>query len=488
MNTACIETTEVQSFLKQNCPDLLSGNESIVLAVSGGPDSIAMLEIINDILRKNIKNTYNIIVAHLNHSLRGQESDQDAYFVLDHCQKLGLNCIIKKLDINETAKQTGQSIETAARNARYDFLTGICREHNCRYLATAHHADDNAETILHRIIRGTGINGLAGIQPKRFADNNNAVTIIRPLLGLTRSRIEKYLVAQNVTSRYDSSNDSNDYTRNNLRNRLIPEIENSFNPNFKQALNNLGNIAADSAEILNSVAQGDIDTANAVVTPGLFQVSLGYLNSLTNSRAKNMLRYAIDKIMLPLADIGCSKIDYIRAECLNEKTRIIADLSNNWTAEISQKNLIIALKTDSSHSTVELDIPGQVEINKLLFIADLHKIRSVSVENVDTNNFDIESFRKNKTPYQEIIDLNKTAGTLYITSLKPSIHYRPLGLAGTQTTGDIMTNFKVPQYLRNNIAAIYDDHGLICIAGHRIAENVKFTSQTRNAILISFKK
>ena len=490
MNYLCNTISEVHDFIERLCPDLIAGNEHIVLAVSGGPDSIAMLEIINTLIGPDtIKslNHFNVIVAHLNHSLREDESEQDAQFVLERCQKLGINCIVKRLDINEVAKQTGQSIETAARNARYEFLTEVCRIHNCKYLATAHHADDNAETILHRIIRGTGINGLSGIQPIRYADNSEKITIVRPLIGLTRRQIEKYLETNNITSRNDSSNLSNDYTRNCLRNKLIPEIENSFNPNFKQALNNLGNIAADTSELLNSVAQEDILAAKATLAPGLFMVSLQFFNSLTTSRAGNLLRFAFDNIGMPMADIGFSKIDFIRSECRNEKTRIISKLANNWTAEISNENLIIALNTINNFQPVEIKIPGQVKLEQLFSISDRQEIQSINTKTVDIANFDLKTFCKTKLPDQEIIDLDETYGSLYVAPLKQAMNYQPLGLPGTQTTGNIMTNHKVPQYLRNRIAAIYDDEGIVCIIGHRISDRCKLTNKTQNAALISFK-
>ena len=484
MNYQCETILKVQSFIDKFSPDLLASDASIVLAVSGGPDSMAMLDILS-YLKKPYP--FNLIVAHLNHCLRGDESDQDELFILNQCQNRQINCITKRTDIKKLAQQTSQSIETAARNARYEFLSEICRDHNCKYLATAHHADDNAETILHRIIRGTGINGLAGIQPKRFTDSSKDITIIRPLLHVSRCQIEQYLAENNIPYRNDSSNNSNNHTRNSLRNKLIPEIENSFNPNFKQALNNLGTIAAHASQLLNDIAREDIKAANAIITNGLFKIKLEHFTNFGQNKACNILRYAIEQIGMPMSNLGIDQITNIYSECLNHNSRIIAHLPANWTAEISDSCLIIASILPTETKPQILSIPGETDIENLFSLSDFRPINSVSLEPVYLENFHISEFRKNKLPNQEIIDLDKTSGSIMAAPLKPGLKFQPLGLKGSQTTGDIMTNHKVPQYLRSHIASICDDTGIICIPGLRIADKVKVTPKTKSAAMISFK-
>ena len=484
MADICTTTAIVQDFYKHYSKELLDGNESILLAVSGGPDSMALLDLTYELLKRS-NCSPNIIVAHLNHCLRADESDNDARFVLEYCQKLQIACIIKKVDINSIASQTGQSTETAARNARYSFFSDICLEHNCKFIATAHHADDNAETVLHRIIRGTGIKGLSGIQPCRLLSEEHDIILLRPLIDISRKQIEQYLAENSIPSRLDSSNNSTDYTRNNLRNSLIPGIEKQFNPNFKQALTNLSSIAADASEMLTDIALSDIQSCQVKLSPGLCKIPLNALASLSKGRSANILRYCLESIGTPMGEISSDRINKILTECQNTQTRPIATLPGNWQAEISDSFLIIASYPDDKIQPIELPIPCNIQLTNLIDITNTRPINSITTEILDLASFDLDSFKRNKKPNQEIIDLDKVSPPLTIAPLQLSQKFTPLGLKGSQTTGDIMTNHKVPQYLRGSIAAVYDQQNIIFISGLRIADHVKVTAQTKNAAIIT---
>ena len=203
-------------------PEILSGlpaNESILLGLSGGADSSALLFMLSLYSKQSGAKIY---AAHLNHGIRGEEADRDETFCKEFANSLGVEFFSKKLDIPAIALQSNESIETAARTARYAFFDSIMESHNIKILATAHNADDNFETILFNITRGTGLQGLCGIPASRPAKNG---IVIRPILSMEKSEIVEYCKANNVKFVTDSTNLVNDYTRNKIRNQVIPILK-----------------------------------------------------------------------------------------------------------------------------------------------------------------------------------------------------------------------------------------------------------------------
>ena len=224
----------------------------VLLAVSGGADSVALLRAMTAIARE-APGAGKLIVAHLNHSLRGDASDQDERFVVETCRELNIPCEVGKADVGETARQAGDGLEAAARNARYQFLQQTAEKLGARYVATAHTADDQAETVLHRIVRGSGIAGLAGIPRSRAL--GPAVTLIRPMLDLRRSDVEAYLASIDQPFRIDTSNRDPRFTRNRIRHDLLPQIRESYNPQVTDALLRLSTTAGEAQAVIESLVE-----------------------------------------------------------------------------------------------------------------------------------------------------------------------------------------------------------------------------------------
>ncbi len=212
-----------------------------IVAVSGGADSVALLRALHGF--------WPFTVAHLNHGLRGNESDADALFVQTLCQDLGLNAITEKITLPSSMPD---GVEAAAREARYDFLERVARDAHSGWIATAHTTDDQAETILHRLIRGTGVRGLAGIA--RVRETQTGVKIIRPMLELTREEVVAYLHEIQQPYRHDSSNDSHDYTRNRIRHSILPLLKEE-NPSLLRTLQSLATQAGEIHDLEKWSAQ-----------------------------------------------------------------------------------------------------------------------------------------------------------------------------------------------------------------------------------------
>ena len=242
---------------------------TVVVAVSGGPDSVALLRGLVAIAKTaNAPHFGNLVVAHINHGIRGAESDADAEFVKSLAKQLNLAFRIGGCGENGGSKTISKPdpSEESLRDFRYQQLLKISGEAGARYIVTGHNFDDQVETILFRIFRGTGIGGLTGIAPMRLA--NDSVTLVRPMLGIRRSEILAYLESIEQPFRTDASNSDSHYTRNYLRNELIPELENRFGKSLEESVARLGYQAADfhqfvqqhSEKLSDSIVKHDQDS------------------------------------------------------------------------------------------------------------------------------------------------------------------------------------------------------------------------------------
>ncbi len=219
---------------------LIEEGDKIVLGVSGGPDSIAMLNVLNEI--KNEKN-FDIVVAHINHGLR-ENAKIDEEFVQSFCNKIGIECFILHSKVKEIAEKEKRGLEETGRKVRYNFFNEILQKTNSNKIAIAHNSNDNVETIIMNIIRGAGLSGLRGIEAQ------NGI-YIRPLIECKRELIEEYCSIENLTPRHDESNDINIYTRNKIRNVAIPYIKEELNPNIIETITRLSLIARDDINYLD---------------------------------------------------------------------------------------------------------------------------------------------------------------------------------------------------------------------------------------------
>lgn len=234
---------KVLETIKKN--NLINEGDRIVVGVSGGPDSICLLHILN-----SLKETLNItiFVAHINHMLR-DVADAETAYVQEFCEKIGVECFVKKADILKLAKEEKKGTEETGRNVRYEFFDEVAKKTHSNKIATAHNSNDKAETVILNILRGSGLSGLKGIEVNR--DNK----YIRPILEIERQEIEKYCLENNLKPKYDESNNENVYNRNKVRNEIIPYIKNTFNPNIIKTINRLSEVAIDENEYMEKITR-----------------------------------------------------------------------------------------------------------------------------------------------------------------------------------------------------------------------------------------
>lgn len=233
-------TTKILNTIKKY--NLIESGDKLVLGVSGGPDSICMLNTLNDIRNdKKLHLEFDIIVAHINHLIRDEAKD-DEKFVENFCKKIGVEFYSRSIDVQKIANNNKIGTEEAGRNARYDFFDEILDKTNSNKIAIAHNKNDKVETMIMNILRGSGISGLRGIEP--IKDNK----YIRPLIECERFEIEQYCKDNNIHACIDKTNFENIYTRNKIRNVVIPYIKQEFNPNIIQTMDRLSNLVKDEDE------------------------------------------------------------------------------------------------------------------------------------------------------------------------------------------------------------------------------------------------
>ena len=243
-NTFCVfmKNKVLNTIKKYN---LIQENDKIVIGVSGGPDSMCLLHILNGLKEKL---NFEIVVAHINHMIR-KEAEEETQYVKNFCDKLGIKCYIKRIDVIDKSNKEKIGTEEAGRKARYDFFEEVLNIVNANKIATAHNENDNAETVLMNIFRGAGTSGLKGIEPIR--DNK----YIRPIIECERSEIEEYCRVNKLQPKIDKTNFENVYTRNKIRNVLIPEIKKEFNPNIIESLNKLSILARQENNFIQEYAK-----------------------------------------------------------------------------------------------------------------------------------------------------------------------------------------------------------------------------------------
>ena len=302
MQLATCKAGEVMNLLEEKILntikkyELIKKGDNIVIGVSGGPDSMTLLNVLNNL--KDILQIQ-IYVAHVNHMLR-EEADEETQYVQQFCANIGIDCYIKKVDVTKISKKLKKSTELLGREERYNFFEEIAQQVGANKIATAHNANDNVETVLMNIIRGSGTSGLKGIEKIREGK------IIRPIIECTRKEIEQYCKESQLNPRYDKTNKENIYTRNKIRNKLIPFIEKEFNPNIIEGINRLSTIVAKEEEYFHKVVEntfkeieiiGDNLEENSKTNKNIVILNLKKFNNLEEVIKSRIILYTISKIL-----------------------------------------------------------------------------------------------------------------------------------------------------------------------------------------------
>lgn len=449
--------------------NMISSGDKVLVAVSGGADSVCMFHVLNELKSKM---EFSVICAHLNHCLRGEAADSDERFVKELCREYEVPFFSKCVDVAELAGLRKLTLEEAGRIARYEFFDEISQMENVTKIATAHNKNDNAETVLMRIIRGTGIDGLKGIAYVRDGK------IIRPVLDISRAEIEGYCAENKLSFCTDSTNSENDYTRNRIRNELIPYLKKEFNVRIDDSLCRLAKNAADDSEFLNNYARRFFNRVGNPL-PGKRPVTLHIdsLKMVETSIAARVIRIAASEAQ-PGIKLEKKHVDDV-LDLMSKNTGAEVALPQELKASVQYGWISFFGKEDQRRIAYENDS----------FFAEVVRGQTVFVESLNKNiRLHLEDAKEYKCKINETaLDYDKIAGQmLFLRSRREGdrIVWFPDGK--TKKIKNILIDDKIPQSDRNKIPLLCTGAEVLAIVGSRVSEKYKVTNETREALVIEY--
>lgn len=432
---------------KNRRDNLVEENDKIVVGFSGGPDSVFLVEMLME-LKKSIN--FDVVLVHINHLLRGENSDGDEKFSIEYGKKKGLQVFSRKINITVLGKELGLTLEEAGRKARYDLFREILKKTGSTKIALAHNKDDQLETFMFRLTRGTGLEGLEGIIAKRDI-------YIRPISEIYKEDILKYLNDNDISYRLDETNFENEFTRNSIRLDLIPFIEKRYNPKFKDKLYSLIE---------------EIREVNKVLEIKFEKYMIN--NKLSIKKLKQLDKYLLSKVL----------IQYLYSyeiEVSRNKIQLIEDVLDKGGSKDISLNREFILKKDYDFLTierntkkesccikeVELEIPGHIIFGEYVIEASF----------TDKIFYDSQNFYTNL----------KKGDKLKIRSRQDGDRIIPIGMISEKKVKDILINEKVPKEKRDTIPLIVYNEEIVWIAGIKGNEKYK-NSDYKSCVKLNIRR
>ncbi len=453
---------KVQETIQEH--DMLKIGDLVVVGVSGGPDSIALIHLLCR-LRQDYK--LSIWVAHLNHELR-REAGEEAELVKSFASQLKVPVVLDSLNVALFAKQKKISLEMAAREIRYKFFERVGRKVGATKIALGHTASDQIETLLMRLIRGAGLDGLAGIPPTRGK-------IIRPLISAFREEIEKYCQIYNLYPCRDSSNQELSFFRNKIRLRLIPFIAREYNSQFNQVLFRTANILREERKCLNEVVEETLKKLILEKNNGQIVIDAEkLLSSLSLALQRRVIRKLIQEVKGDLKNISFIHIDKILKLKSDKGTKII-NLPGDILVKREYSKLVIKKGEQESLSFFSpLAVPGKTILSHPGFLFE----SGLSCEK--SSYFSLDS-------YCIQLDWNKLPGSLFLRGRKKGDKFQPLGMKGEKKLKDFFIDLKVPCQQRDKVPILVSGERIVWVVGYRIDDRFKVDEHTNKILRIKAK-
>lgn len=443
----------------------------LVVGVSGGPDSLALLHILKELLPAN-----QVVVAHVNHGLR-PTAVSDAYFVQQTAVSWNLPYFIETTDVAQLAQQKGMSLEEAGRVARYRFFAQVAGQIGAKSIVVAHNADDQAETILMHLLRGSGLAGLQGMLPIGKVPENPALHLIRPFLQVSRTDIEAYCQEFQLNARIDGSNQDITFFRNRVRHELIPLLAQST-PHIKERLQQLSAVIQADEALLTKLATEAWTAVFLSQGSGWLKLHKGKWAHLPLSLKRRVLRQAVAQLRPSLQDIAFSPIEQARLIAESSPTSTQATLPGNLTLTVGYEELTItavSMAPPITHPQLLRPTPQPLPIPGSIALANGWALTATSLpvkEGVDIGH--------NPDPWTAFV---AGSSALHVRPRADGERFRPLGMAGNSAkVQDVMVNRKIPAPLRPLWPIVANDEHLVWLVGHHIDERVRITAETRHII------
>ncbi len=467
-----VQRTVVQTLRNHH---MVQNGDVILVAVSGGADSVALIDILRVLAPKF---SLRLAIAHLNHCLRENESDRDESFVADLAQQFELPFHVGRQDVRRYQEQHRLSLEEAARRVRYGFYEAIATKFGYGKIALGHHGDDNAELVLMNLLRGSGPLGLSGIPPVR--DNK----IVRPLIKLRRSEILDYVETKNLDYVTDSSNRDLKYHRNKIRGRLIPELKSEYNPKLIDSLNRLTAILGDEEQWIENLIHPLYQKAIVFKEKNKLGLSILELNQQSIAVRRRIIRKAIRSVKGNLRRIAFAHVASVCQLTQMGPANGILDLPDRIRIRRDLKVLTISKEVVNLRGLDKtpflsgirnylypLSGPGKIFIEEAgvhLIFAEIAKVPSLDLQ---LSGHHVVFF-----------DMDKVRFPFVIRNFRPGDRFRPLGSSGKQKLKKFFIDHKISRIERARCPIVLSRNKIIWVAGHRLDHAVRIGPRTQRIL------
>ena len=441
--------------------------EDILVGVSGGPDSCALLHALAGLREAH---RVGLRALHVHHGIRGEEADADAAFVTDLCAHLNVPCLVRQCDALGAARRLHVSKQEAARALRMELLWEAAEATGSRWIALGHTLDDHVETVLMNILRGTGLEGLAGIAEVE-------APFIRPLRSVRRRDTIAYCREHGINYRVDTSNASFAYLRNRVRSELLPMLEAYYNPAVVTNLDRLSRLAGEESAYLNTLAREALEAAAGRCEPAEVCVPARALTSAPAALRRRMIREAIRSVRGNLHGVEWRHIEQV-VQALERPDR-----RRPWALTLPEASVAVRLcgqmlqvervdaPAEAARRRWSVTVPGVTEIPELgITLLARYAAGGELPESSGGNT--------------AFVNADVLAPPLTVRTRRPGDRIRPLGLGGTKKVQDVLVDAKIPRRVRDRIPIIEDDLGILWIVGCTLDERARVTPHTRRVLVL----
>jgi tRNA(Ile)-lysidine synthase len=441
----------------------LSAGDKVVLAVSGGVDSVVMLDSFSQI---SLETGLILSVVHFNHSLREESSERDEKFVYHLAHSYGLHIHTTKKDVKAYAAQTGLSIEQAARDLRYSFFEKIANSTNSHFIATAHTADDSAETVLINLLRGSGITGLSGISVKRPLTKK--ITVIRPFIDFHKQELIKYAQLQNLKWYEDETNELVIYTRNKVRNILLPLLKNEFNPSIIDTINRTALHIEGADSVISEHTNNALNSIRFDKKTEKLSVKISWFKSFSRFMQGEILQKVLETYY-NMPPQSLSVIDRVIG-LSDSATGALYDITPQIYALKDREYIYLGIRKIVDIKEETINPPGIFDIGDIKLTMKVVKKNEVIF---------------NTNPNIEYFDFDKINNPLIIRSWKTGDVFHPLGTNGSMKLSDFLINEKIDLIEKQNIRVLCAGKEIAWVIGNRISDNFKITENTKKYLQVT---
>ena len=452
--------------------------DSVVVGVSGGADSMALLHILNS-LSSRLK--LSLHVAHLNHQLRGKEAQEDASFVKAAAESLDIPFTLGTEDVPAMVSREKLSVEEAARKARYNFLLATADKLGASKVAVAHNADDQAETFLMHLLHGTGLEGLAGMKPSMGV-------VVRPLLGVRRREIEVFCEQSGIDYRIDSTNADVAFLRNRIRHQLIPMLT-EYNPNIVEALLRTTEIIRGENDYIEKETVLAAEKALKKTAQGL-TVKVKAFADLDEALQRRLVRHVFRLVAGPQEQLEFAHVERVRDFIVAGQTGKMLELPKEVFTEKTYQGAVFGVKKNGACCGLPKDLVSNERWEDCSLMVPGTTDLPAAKAKIEAGIYGIEEVKNQvvtAASSEAYLDWDTLEPPVFVGPGKEGDRFHPLGSKGHKKLSDFFIDAKIEQHKRKLVPVVYDAKGIVWVAGMRIDDRVKVTGKTRQVLHLQIK-